>query len=70
MTGRTLFGRMSAKGQQLEDHYFGSIPERVFAYMVDFEHEALKLGIPLKTRHNEVAPSQFECCLLYTSRCV
>lgn len=65
MTGRTLFGRMSAKGQQLEDHYFGSIPERVFAYMVDFEHEALKLGIPLKTRHNEVAPSQFECAPIY-----
>ncbi len=65
MTGRTLFGRMSAKGQQLEDHYFGSIPERVFAYMVDFENEALKLGIPLKTRHNEVAPSQFECAPIY-----
>ncbi len=65
MTGRTLFGRMSAKGQQLEDHYFGSIPERVFTYMVDFENEALKLGIPLKTRHNEVAPSQFECAPIY-----
>ncbi|WP_113653612.1 glutamine synthetase III family protein [Pedobacter namyangjuensis] len=65
MTGRTLFGHMSAKGQQLEDHYFGSIPERVFAYMVDFENEALKLGIPLKTRHNEVAPSQFECAPIY-----
>jgi len=65
LTGRTLFGHMSAKGQQLEDHYFGSIPERVYAYMVDFENEALKLGIPLKTRHNEVAPSQFECAPIY-----
>ncbi|MET3113243.1 glutamine synthetase [Pedobacter sp. CG_S7] len=65
LTGRTLFGHMSAKGQQLEDHYFGSIPERVYTYMVDFENEALKLGIPLKTRHNEVAPLQFECAPLY-----
>ncbi len=65
LTGRTLFGHMSAKGQQLEDHYFGSIPERVFTFMVDFENEALKLGIPLKTRHNEVAPSQFECAPIY-----
>ncbi len=65
LTGRALFGHMSAKGQQLEDHYFGSIPERVYAYMVDFENEALKLGIPLKTRHNEVAPSQFECAPIY-----
>ncbi|RZK75312.1 MAG: glutamine synthetase type III, partial [Pedobacter sp.] len=65
LTGRTLFGHMSAKGQQLEDHYFGSIPERVYAYMVDFENEALKLGIPLKTRHNEVAPMQFECAPIY-----
>lgn len=65
LTGRTLFGRMSAKGQQLEDHYFGTIPERVYSFMVDFETEALKLGIPLKTRHNEVAPSQFECAPIY-----
>ncbi|GAB3925841.1 glutamine synthetase III [Mucilaginibacter myungsuensis] len=65
MTGRTLFGHMSAKGQQLEDHYFGSIPERVYAYMQDMETEALCLGIPLKTRHNEVAPSQFECAPIY-----
>ena len=65
LTGRALFGHISAKGQQLEDHYFGSIPERVFTYMVDFENEALKLGIPLKTRHNEVAPSQFECAPIY-----
>ena len=60
-SGRTLFGHSSAKGQQLDDHYFGSIPERVQAYMVDYENECYKLGIPLKTRHNEVAPSQFEC---------
>lgn len=65
LTGRTLFGHMSAKGQQLEDHYFGSIPERVLAFMVELEQEALKLGIPLKTRHNEVAPSQFECAPMY-----
>lgn len=65
LTGRTLFGHMSAKGQQLEDHYFGTIPERVHSFMVDFEIEALKLGIPLKTRHNEVAPSQFECAPIY-----
>lgn len=64
-TGRTLFGHMSAKGQQLEDHYFGAIPERVLSFMVDLENEALKLGIPLKTRHNEVAPSQFECAPMY-----
>ena len=65
LTGRTLFGHMSAKGQQLEDHYFGSIPDRVLAYMVELETEAIKLGIPLKTRHNEVAPSQFECAPIY-----
>lgn len=65
LTGRTLFGHMSAKGQQLEDHYFGSIPERVLAFMVELEQEALKLGIPLKTRHNEVAPSQFECAPMF-----
>ncbi|MBF8962490.1 glutamine synthetase III [Pontibacter sp. FD36] len=61
MTGRTLFGHAPAKGQQLEDHYFGSIPSRVHSFMVDFEKSALKLGIPLRTRHNEVAPNQFEC---------
>jgi glutamine synthetase len=60
MTGRTLFGQAAAKDQQLEDHYFGSIPERVSSYMKDFETEAWKLGIPVKTRHNEVAPNQFE----------
>ena len=65
LTGRTLFGHESAKGQQLEDHYFGSIPDRVYAYMLDFETECIKLGIPLKTRHNEVAPSQFECAPIY-----
>jgi glutamine synthetase len=65
LTGRTLFGHMSAKNQQLEDHYFGSIPERVQAFMQDMEIEALQLGIPLKTRHNEVAPSQYECAPIY-----
>ncbi|OUJ65856.1 glutamine synthetase type III, partial [Hymenobacter crusticola] len=61
MTSRTLFGHAPAKGQQLEDHYFGSIPSRVHAFMVEFEEEGTKLGIPLRTRHNEVAPNQFEC---------
>ncbi|MGZ3767052.1 MAG: glutamine synthetase type III, partial [Mucilaginibacter sp.] len=65
LTGRTLFGHLSAKNQQLEDHYFGAIPERVYAFMQDMETEALQLGIPLKTRHNEVAPSQFECAPIY-----
>ncbi|RCH55085.1 glutamine synthetase type III [Mucilaginibacter hurinus] len=65
LTGRALFGHISAKNQQLEDHYFGSIPERVYAFMQDMETEALLLGIPLKTRHNEVAPSQFECAPIY-----
>ncbi|MEO0311826.1 MAG: hypothetical protein RIQ89_1483 [Bacteroidota bacterium] len=65
ITGRTLFGHAPAKGQQLEDHYFGSIPDRVYAFMHDFEVEAFKLGIPLKTRHNEVAPSQFECAPVF-----
>jgi glutamine synthetase len=60
MTGRTLLGKYSAKNQQLEDHYFGSIPERVYAYMRDFETECHKLGIPVRTRHNEVAPGQYE----------
>ena len=65
MTGRTLFGATPAKGQQLDDHYFGSIPARVHSFMVDFEVESFKLGIPLKTRHNEVAPSQFECAPIF-----
>lgn len=61
MSGRTVFGHNPARGQQLDDHYFGSISPRVNAFMVDFEFEALKLGIPVRTRHNEVAPGQFEC---------
>src|SRR5205809_5884336 len=65
LTGRTVFGASPAKGQQLEDHYFGSIPERIYAFMRDFEAEAYKLGIPLRTRHNEVAPSQFECAPIF-----
>ncbi len=65
MTGRTVFGHNSAKNQQLEDHYFGSIPERVYAFMRDFEKESYKLGIPLRTRHNEVAPAQFECAPIF-----
>lgn len=63
--GRTIFGRSPAKGQQLEDHYFGAIPERVYAFMVDLEMECHKLGIPVRTRHNEVAPSQFECAPMF-----
>ncbi|MGI9539435.1 MAG: glutamine synthetase III [Miltoncostaeaceae bacterium] len=59
-SGRTLFGAKPAKGQQLDDHYFGSIPERVLAYMLDVERELGKLGVPVKTRHNEVAPGQYE----------
>jgi glutamine synthetase len=65
LTGRTLFGHSPAKGQQLEDHYFGSIPARVTAYMRDFEEECLLLGIPIRTRHNEVAPNQFECAPIF-----
>jgi glutamine synthetase len=65
MTGRTLMGHESARNQQLEDHYFGSIPTRVLAFMTDLENEALKLGIPVKTRHNEVAPNQFELAPYY-----
>ena len=61
LCGRTIFGSAPARGQQLDDHYFGSIPERAFAFMNELEIEALKMGIPLKTRHNEVAPGQFEC---------
>ena len=63
--GRTVFGSAPAKGQQLEDHYFGSIPERIYAFMRDYENEAYKLGIPLRTRHNEVAPAQFECAPIF-----
>ncbi|MFT3946633.1 MAG: glutamine synthetase III [Agriterribacter sp.] len=65
MTGRTVFGHAPAKGQQLEDHYFGSIPERIYAFMRDFEEESYRLGIPLRTRHNEVAPAQFECAPIF-----
>jgi len=65
LTGRTLMGHQSSKDQQLDDHYFGSIPERVAAFMKDFEIEAYKLGIPVKTRHNEVAPNQFECAPIF-----
>lgn len=65
LTKRTLMGHASAKDQQLADHYFGSIPERVKAFMKEVEIEAYKLGIPLKTRHNEVAPNQFECAPVF-----
>ncbi|MDE6696778.1 MAG: glutamine synthetase III, partial [Muribaculaceae bacterium] len=65
MTGRTLMGHESAKNQQLEDHYFGSIPMRVAAFMLDLETECHKLGIPAKTRHNEVAPNQFELAPIF-----
>ncbi len=66
MCGRTLSGATPPKGQQLEDHYFGSIPTRVQDYIADFEQEVWKLGIPIRTRHNEVAPSQFECAPTFT----
>ncbi len=65
LTGRTLMGHSSAKDQQLDDHYFGSIPERVSCFMQELEVEALRLGIPVKTRHNEVAPNQFELAPIY-----
>ena len=65
MTGRTLMGHDSAKNQQMDDHYFGSIPQRVAMFMKDLERQALELGIPCKTRHNEVAPNQFELAPIY-----
>lgn len=65
MTGRTLLGHSSAKGQQLDDHYFGSIPSRVMSFMRDLEKECMLLGIPVKTRHNEVAPNQFELAPIF-----
>ncbi|MBK6264156.1 glutamine synthetase III [Marivirga sp. S37H4] len=65
LSGRTLFGHNPARGQQLDDHYFGAIPSRIYNYMKDFEIESLKLGIPVSTRHNEVAPSQFEVAPLF-----
>ncbi len=65
LADRTMMGHPSSKDQQLSDHYFGSIPDRVKAFMQEFEYEAYKLGIPVKTRHNEVAPNQFECAPVY-----
>ncbi|WBL21464.1 glutamine synthetase III family protein [Zunongwangia sp. HRR-M8] len=65
LAGRTLLGHSPAKGQQLDDHYFGSIPSRVLAYMRDLEIECMRLGIPVKTRHNEVAPNQFELAPIF-----
>jgi glutamine synthetase len=65
LAGRTLLGHSPAKGQQLDDHYFGSIPERAMAFMRDLEIECMKLGIPVKTRHNEVAPNQFELAPIF-----
>ena len=65
MTGRTLMGHESAKNQQMDDHYFGTIPDRVQAFMKDLEIQALELAIPVKTRHNEVAPNQFELAPIY-----
>lgn len=65
LTGRTLLGQSSAKGQQLDDHYFGSIPQRVMSFMIELETECIKLGIPVKTRHNEVAPNQFEIASIH-----
>ena len=65
LTGRTLMGHSSSKSQQLDDHYFGIIPERVLAFMAELEEESLRLGIPVKTRHNEVAPNQFELAPMY-----
>jgi glutamine synthetase len=66
-TGRTLFGSKPPKGQELDDHYFGSIPERVLAFMMEFENELAKLGVPIKTRHNEVAPAQYEVAPMFES---
>jgi glutamine synthetase len=65
MTGRTLLGGQPPKGQQLEDHYFGAIPTRALAYMAEVDHELFKLGVPSKTRHNEVAPNQFELAPIF-----
>jgi len=65
LTGRTLLGHSPAKGQQLDDHYFGSIPNRAMSYMRDLEQESMLLGIPVKTRHNEVAPNQYELAPIY-----
>jgi len=65
LTGRTLFGAKPAKGHELDDHYFGAIPERVLACIMDFENELAKLGVPIKTRHNEVAPGQYEIAPIF-----
>lgn len=65
LTGRTLIGAAPARGQQLEDHYFGTIPTRVLNFMMEIERECHKLGIPIRTRHNEVAPSQYECAPIF-----
>lgn len=65
LTGRTLFGAKPPRGQEMEDHYFGSIPDRVLAYMLEVEKELYRLGVPVKTRHNEVAPSQYEIAPIY-----
>lgn len=65
LTGRTVYGAPSPKGQELQDHYFGSVKDRILSFMSDFEEEAIKLGIPIKTRHNEVAPSQHEVAPVY-----
>ena len=65
LTGRTVFGHIPAKGQELDDHYFGTIPERAYEFMNELEIECMKLGIPVKTRHNEVAPNQFECAPIF-----
>ena len=62
---RTLFGAKPPKGQQLEDHYFGTIPPRVLAFMAESERELYRLGVPVKTRHNEVAPGQYEIAPLF-----
>ena len=67
MCGRTLFGARPPRGQELEDHYFGSIPDRILTYMTDAEHQLYALGIPIKTRHNEVAPGQFEVAPIFES---
>ena len=63
--GRTLFGAKPPKGQEFDDHYFGAIPDRVLGFMIDTERELFKLGIPAKTRHNEVAPGQFEIAPMF-----
>jgi len=65
MTGRTLFGALTTRNQQLEDHYFGLIPDRVLAFMQELDFELHRLGIPAKTRHNEVAPAQFELAPIF-----